>query len=67
MKDKSLDVVLKVFLAAGGITMLALFWLKPAAVPEMILVALAIWLVVSKFARPGREKKPLPVEVDIKR
>lgn len=64
MKDKSRDIVMKMYAAAAAVTILALFWLKPVVIPEMILLELAVWLAVSKFARPGGEKRR--VEVDIK-
>jgi hypothetical protein len=64
MKDGLRGLLLKIFGTAEAVAVLALAWLKPEAVPETILLALALWLVVFNLAR--REKRALPVKVDIK-
>ncbi|MFA5316859.1 MAG: hypothetical protein WC369_05505 [Dehalococcoidales bacterium] len=75
MKDKSLDILMKVFLAVGGITVLALTWLRPMPLPEMIishfiglsgLGAVFAWSGLSKSPHGDREKETAPVIVDIK-
>jgi hypothetical protein len=62
-----MDGWLKILGIALGVAVLALGWIWLAYLPEIILMALAVWLVVLKFARIGRGKKTEPVKVDIKR
>jgi len=67
MKNRLLRTGLIVFGVAEVVAVLALAWLKPSLISEMILVALAVWLALFNFARIAREKRAVPVKVGIKR
>ncbi len=75
MKSKAQDIMLKVLLGAGGITVVAMTWLRPMPLPEMIighfigfsgLCGVLVWSVLSRAPHTGRRKGTAPVNVDIK-
>ena len=75
MKSKAQDIMLKVLLGAGGIAVVAMAWLRPMPLPEMIishfigfggLCGVLVWSILSRTPRAGKEKGTASVNVDIK-
>jgi len=62
-----LDGWLKIFGIALGVAVLTLGWIWPAFLSEMVLMALAVWMALSNFARIVKEKRTVMAKVDIKR
>ena len=75
MKSKAQDIMLKLLLGAGGIVVVAMAWLRPMPLPEMIIgyfigfsgfCGVLVWSIVSMSPRAGKENGIASANVDIK-
>lgn len=75
MKVRAQEIMLKVLLAAGGVAVVVITWLRPMPVQERIishliglggLLVVLVWSVVSRSPRAAGKKGITSANVDIK-